>query len=151
MRNSSGPDERWEGETYTCIQGRDGSDRDWMKGGNLSCVVNKHPESNQAVLKQSKVPKEKKLNREVTALAVYSNTENDLCLHFPNKWLHNLNNDVLFKLQRWKGVIFLNYCKTAQGGDWGGFLTLDTTAHVPFPTSTCHWFLWTNPIFPNYN
>ncbi len=51
------------------------------------------------------------------------------------------NNDVLFKLQRWKGVIFLNYCKTAQGGDWGGFLTLDTTVHVPSPTSTCHWFL----------
>lgn len=74
MKKSSGPDERWEGENYTCIRGEDAGKRKWQRQneGRESVSNCYQTQSDQVVLKQSKVPKE-------TAVQRLSSTE---------KWQH---------------------------------------------------------------
>lgn len=123
MSKSGGPDERSEGENYTCIQGGNSSDRDWMNWENLSWAVTKHPGS-FTKLSSNKVKFPKKLSHrdcpQQKIDSIGGLCKNWQWLLFKFSWVITFecaNNDAFSLLKRWS-VVFLR-C-------WVGFLVCKT-------------------------
>lgn len=141
MSKSGGPDERSEGENYTCIQGGNSSDRDWMNGENLSWAVTKHPGS-FTKLSSNKVKFPKKLShrdcpqQEIDSIGGLC--KNWQWLLFKFSWVITFgraNNEDFSLLKGWKECGFL----TLLGGFFGvQNVEVWQTSSVPVFLVTCN-------------